>query len=104
MTDTRLSVVVTIVDGERALRECLAALDHQVDPPELDVVVPYDDTVAWAREVAHDHPTVRFVDLGAVSTEKSATGPAGQHELFDLRRSRSSIVSGRSRTRSTATS
>jgi hypothetical protein len=82
-----LSVVVTIVDGGASLERCLTALAAQVDPPPLDILVPYDDTIAGIAPLAARFPDVRFLPMGRVPTRNSATGPSGQHELFDRRRS-----------------
>ena len=83
----RLSIVVTIVDGGRALGECLRALQAQEDAPKLEVLVPFDDTARPSPRVMADHPQVLFIDLGALNTDRPHDHPAGQHELFDRRRS-----------------
>jgi hypothetical protein len=81
-----LSVIVTIVDGGAALRRCLLALAHQIDAPDMEVIVPYDDTVADIEEIAASHRHATFLALGRLETRKSAHTMAGQHELFDRRR------------------
>ncbi len=82
-----LSVVVTITDGGATLERCLAALTRQTDPPPLEVLVPYDDTVSGIAHLATRFPTVCFLPMGCVPTRNPASSPAGQHELFDGRRS-----------------
>jgi hypothetical protein len=82
----RLSVVVTIVDGGEALAHCLRALSDQVDPPELEVLIPWDDSVAGMNELSNRFPAFRFLPLGALTTERPLSSAAGQHELFDRRR------------------
>jgi hypothetical protein len=81
-----LSVVVTIVDGGAALRRCLEALDAQQNPPAMEVLVPFDDTVAMREVSTAAFPRVRFLPLGRLSTERPATTVLGQHELYDRRR------------------
>lgn len=81
-----LSVVVTVVDGARAVERCLQALAAQEDPPALDVVVPYDETARGVGELAGRFPSVRFLPLGPLETARPVSTPAGQHELFDRRR------------------
>ena len=83
----RLSVVVTIVDAGDALGRCLAALASQRDPPVMDVIVPWDDTVRGTAALATRFPAFRFLAMGHVPTARAASGAAGQHELFDRRRS-----------------
>ncbi len=82
-----LSVIVTITDGGATLERCLRALAAQMDAPALEVLVPYDDTVSEVGALAPQFPTVRFLPMGRVPTRHPTSGPAGQHELFDGRRS-----------------
>ncbi len=82
-----LSVVVTIVDGGETLERCLAALAAQEQSPELDVVVPWDETVADIPSLSARFPRFRFLALGRLDTARPSDSPAGQHELFDRRRS-----------------
>jgi hypothetical protein len=82
----RLSVVVTIVDAGDALERCLTALAAQRNAPDLEVVVPWDDTVAGVTAMAARFPACRFLPLGPVATSRRSDSAAGQHELFDRRR------------------
>lgn len=83
----RVSVVVTIVDGADAVRECLASLSAQEVPPALEVIVPYDDSVGAVGELDTEFPDVRFLRMGRMETDRPLASPAGQHELYDRRRS-----------------
>jgi len=82
----RLSVVVTVVDGGETLRRCLAALATQEDPPDLQVIVPFDDSVGYVGDLVAAFPGFQAYPLGPVATERPPESPAGQHELFDRRR------------------
>jgi hypothetical protein len=82
----RLSVVVTIVDGGDVLARCLRALSQQVDPPGMEVLVPWDDSVKGVDEFVRRFPSFRFLPLGALTIARPASSAAGQHELFDRRR------------------
>lgn len=84
----RLSVVLTVVEGGAALRECLDALAAQADAPSMEVLLPFDATLGDLSSEFGDHPLVRPLDMGHVATEQDPLGPAGQHELFDRRRAR----------------
>jgi hypothetical protein len=91
MNDPELSVVLTVVDGDDALRRCLGALLSQEDAPRLEIVIPIDSTMSsrpWTVDLrdAHDRPPVRWLDLGTVPTMRPPTSAAGQHELIDRRR------------------
>jgi hypothetical protein len=82
----RLSIVVTIVDGGDALRECLESLTEQQGAPTLEVLIPYDDSVAGIPALESRFAEVRFLAMGSVPTERPAGTPGGQHELYDRRR------------------
>ena len=76
-----LSVVMTIVDGDSALVRALEALRRQTDPPTLEIIVPFDDTIADTANLASRFPEVRFVPLGSLSPPGVALGPFAQHLL-----------------------
>jgi hypothetical protein len=83
---TTLSVVVTVVDGGEALARCLAALAVESAAVELEVLVPWDASVAGAGELAARHPRVRFLALGELATARAAASSAAWHERIDRRR------------------
>lgn len=84
--DPTLSVVVTIVDGGASLERLLGALLNQDDSPSLEVLVPHDATVGNLTPIQARFPTVTWLDLGPLSTERPASTATGQHELYDRRR------------------
>lgn len=84
--DPLLSIVVTVVDGLPALGDFLAALRDQDDPPPLEVLVPYDDSVAEVAQLAPSFPAVTFLAIGPIPTTRPLASAAGQHELYDRRR------------------
>ena len=81
-----LSIVVTIVDGGSYLREFLKSVDRLETPPPMEVIVPYDDSIADILEFAGEFPDVTFVELGQITPIYPITSEAGQHELYDRRR------------------
>jgi GT2 family glycosyltransferase len=81
-----LSVIVTIVDGGETLERCLEALDQQDNPPRLEIIVPYDESVPHVSDLAQRFPTIVFLPMGLVPTDRPTPSAAGQHELFDRRR------------------
>ncbi|MEV8466964.1 glycosyltransferase [Fluviibacterium sp. DFM31] len=85
-TDPKLSIVVTIVDGGTYLRDFLAACERMEDTPPLELIVPYDASVADVLQYQDAFPQVRFLDLGQITPARPITTEAGQHELFDRRR------------------
>lgn len=87
-SDPLLSVIVTIIDGGDVLRRFLTALTNQQDPPPLEILVPYDASIAETAELADEFPAATFMDLGEIRTERPIESAAGQHELYDRRRAR----------------
>jgi len=83
---TRLSVVVTIVDGGETLERCLTALARQTGIADLEVLVPFDSSVAGLDQMAARFPAVRFLALGRLVPETRVLSHREQHELFDRRR------------------
>ena len=81
-----LSILIAVVSGKEILRRCLAALQPQLDPADMEIIVPYD---RWSRDVgdlAVDFPEVRFHsvdDLGAAFSDRI---PSHAHRLYDRRR------------------
>ena len=82
----RLSVLVTVVDGGETLVRCLNALAAQLDGPDLEVIVPWDESLTGMPEIALRFADVRFLAMGRVPTARPAASASGQHELFDRRR------------------
>jgi hypothetical protein len=68
------------------LRSFLRAMFAQNDPPPLEVVVPFDASIAETAALAAEFPEARFLDLGEIRTERPIASAAGQHELYDRRR------------------
>ena len=86
-SDPTLSIVLTIVQGGSYVRDFLEAVRSFDDPPPLDVIIPYDASVADVAQYADDYPEVRFLDLGVIDPVRPITSEAGKHELYDRRRS-----------------
>ena len=84
--DASISIVVTVVEGGSSLRQLLLALATQQPPSAIEVIVPFDTTIADVGALAATFPHVMFLDLGTVALTHDASSGAGQHELFDRRR------------------
>ena len=84
--EPQLSVIVTIVDGGDVLTRFLYAITNQLNPPQLEIIVPYDDSVTEAKQVSECFPSVKFIALGVIKPERAIHTAAGQHELYDRRR------------------
>lgn len=86
MAAKTMSIVVTVVEGGRALETLLELLANQKDAPPLEVIVPYDDTIAEVATLAPRFPQMTFASMGQVPTLHDKRSAAGMHELFDRRR------------------
>ncbi|HEY2805812.1 MAG TPA: hypothetical protein VGI92_08140 [Gemmatimonadales bacterium] len=82
----KFSVVVGIVDGGDQLERCLAALASQAAAPPIEVIVPWDDSIAGIEAFIIRYPGFRFLAMGHVATLHPATSNVGLHELYDKRR------------------
>jgi hypothetical protein len=82
----RLSVVLTVVDGAGAVESCLAALAAQDTVDPIEVIVPWDDSIPAVGQLAPRFPYVKFLGIGRLETQRPLESAAGQHELFDRRR------------------
>jgi hypothetical protein len=87
-----LSVVVVIVsdttDSRREashLEDCLQALRGQVDPPSMEILVPYKPPVEGIDRLKQYFPQVEFIEFDGL---KSFTGQPGSREHHDELRAR----------------
>lgn len=81
-----ISIVVTIVDGGQYLRDFLRALMSMKDAPPLEIIIPFDASVADTKLLATEFPHVKFLDMGVLVPTRPIQSQGGQHELYDRRR------------------
>ena len=86
MTDQKISIIVTIVDGGDFLRRFLDSLGRLAGGPPVEVIVPFDASIPEVGAMAAAYPAMRFLDLGRIVPERPIASQAGQHELYDRRR------------------
>lgn len=79
-------MVVAPTERGRFLRGCLAALDHQRDAPELEVIVPVDGSVANLDALRSEHPRVRFIELPELTALALDPDLGRAHRAIDRRR------------------
>ena len=72
-----LSIVVTIVDGGRYLRDFLLAVMAMDDLPPLEIIVPYDASIADTKLLGNEFPHVQFVDMGVIVPTRSIHSQGG---------------------------
>src|ERR1017187_2213925 len=95
-----LSVVITVVSDTSAqastapLEGCLEALQLQVDPPTMEILVTCDARLEGTDALQRRFPDVQFVRVEKLRTERS--GPSREHhdELrgIGIRRSQAPLV------------
>jgi len=86
-TSPVLSVIVTIVDGGDVLRRCLEALSRQETPPTMEILVPFDASIASETlGIGREFPIATLLDIGELRSERPVATAAGQHEMYDRRR------------------
>lgn len=85
--DPKISIVLTVVEGGTYVRDFLRDVAAFENPPPLEVIVPYDDSIADVAAYAGEFPGVIFLPLGKIVPKRPITSEAGKHELYDRRRS-----------------
>ena len=89
----QLSVVIVVASDARHLKGCLEALTQQVDPPYLEIIVPY---LAHDEEVValqSQFPSVRWHPVDKLLTVVNQPKPAHEH-LNELRATGLSLALG----------
>jgi hypothetical protein len=83
----RLSVVVALVSDTTSPRldtaylvGCLEALSTQIDPPSMEVIVPYHQKIEGVGELRVAWPAVRFVAVDDPDAAKSAGASREHHD------------------------
>lgn len=99
-TDPVLTVVVTVVSdtaeesGAHHLAGCLESLQHQIDPPPLEVVVTCEARLPGIRELEARFPDVRFVCVDDLQADRSRPTREHHDELrgIGIERARAPLV------------
>ena len=92
-----MSVVVALIAGRRtALARCLQDLAGQTGVGSIEVLVPYDTTVADVLELAPRYPSVRFIPAEGLDTALARAGASREHHdtlrTIGLRAARAPVV------------
>jgi Glycosyl transferase family 2 len=75
-----LSVVVALISGKTEdLASCLRALRDQLDPPSLEVLVPYDDPCSDVTRLAETYPDVHFLYAEGLDSATARAGSSREH-------------------------
>lgn len=81
-----LSVIVTVIDGVESVTRCLDALAAQKGALRLEVIVPYDHTIAEIGALTLQYRDYTFLDLGVLA-DRPPRNAFEEHALLDRRRS-----------------
>lgn len=91
-TQPLLSVIAVIVSDTTASRPdsfhlsgLLDALDHQSDPPSLEILVPYHPPVLGIEEVKHRFPHVVFMPVEKLTNPVRQGGSREHHDKLRAR-------------------
>ena len=76
-----LSVVIALISGRKEdLDRCLVALiEQQIEAPEFEILVPYDEPVREVIELASRFPKVRFIPAEGLDTQAARAGASREH-------------------------
>jgi hypothetical protein len=97
----KLSVVVAIMSDTSAgrvdtsfLRACLTALQAQIDPPPMEIIVPYHRQVEGVAQLQAEFPRVIFVDVSDLISPIVRGGKEHHQEMraLGLARAQGEIV------------
>lgn len=86
MSEARVSVVVTITDGDPYLSRCLRALESQTGARPLEIIVPVHPALDDVEALRRRHPAIRFVDIENMPFTEPPPDPGLAHLVYDLRR------------------
>ncbi len=82
-----MSVIVTVVEAGASLERCLHGLAAQIDPPSMQVLVPYDHLTPDVGSLSEHFPDFDFIDLGNILDGLTPKNALEEHWFFDTRRS-----------------
>jgi len=75
-----LSVVVALISGRvEDLRACLTALHRQDAPPDVEIIVPYDDYCRDVLDLSAEFASVRFLRADGLETAAARQGASREH-------------------------
>jgi len=74
-----LSVIICIVSDVQHLKGCLESLLHQVDPPSMEIIVPYTDHYKNVSDIQFQFPDVRLYHVSSLCSPISVDGKSREH-------------------------
>lgn len=82
----KLTIILTVVSGKEAMRNCLTALYPQVDFSNSEVIVPYDKWCQNIGELNTEFPKVNFHFIDELGLAENTDIASHEHRLYDRRR------------------
>lgn len=82
----KLTVLLTVVSGQAALRRCLEVLYPQIDFTDAEIIVPFDKWSSDVGSLISEFPKVTFHFIEDLGLADSSGISAHQHRLYDRRR------------------
>lgn len=84
--ELELTILLTVVSGESAVRDCLGALTEQVDFSNTEIIVPFDKWSMGVESLVPEFPGVKFHFIEELGLAGDASVSSHQHRLYDRRR------------------
>jgi hypothetical protein len=84
LKNPHLSVIVRVVGGGAFLERCLTHLAPQTRDQSIEIIVPFDATIAEIKTLAPRFPQALFQEMRAVPSS-AADSPGARHQLYDRR-------------------
>lgn len=90
LTDNRqslkLSIILTVVSGKVAMRNCLQSVYPQVDFNDSEIIVPYDKWSKNVEELVSEFPQINFHFIEDLGLAENTDVASHEHRLYDRRR------------------
>jgi hypothetical protein len=91
-----LSIVIVVVSDSQHLERCLVSLDGQVDPPSMEIIVPYEAETVNTTTLRSRFPCIQFHGITGLRSSTNSGGPSHEHldkmRATGLRLARGEIV------------
>jgi hypothetical protein len=79
-----LSVIIIVVTDSNHLTRCLKSLTEQVNPPSMEIIVPYESDTMDSASLRSRFPMVHFHEVTGLKRSRKYNKPS--HELLDRMR------------------
>ena len=89
-----LSIIIIVVSDCRHLTRCLESLSEQVNPPAMEIIVPYEENTLDVSAVQSRFPMVHFHKVASLKPSNNSNKPNHEH-LDKMRAIGTSLAKGK---------